>query len=77
MGMTRTADAVVAVRRIADAIIETVNEVGEQGAPGGHIYAVVMQYMSLEQFQQLMRLLVEAGRITRRGECYYPVAGKT
>jgi len=33
--------------------------------------------MSLDQFEALMRLLVEAGRVTKRGQRYFPAAVHT
>jgi hypothetical protein len=38
-------DALLTIRRIADAIIATVNE-NPHGAPAGPMYAAVMQYLS-------------------------------
>jgi hypothetical protein len=64
-------DALLVLRRIADAITATVNET-PPGAPGGVMYAAVMQHLSLDQFEAIMRVLVEAGRLTKRGDCYYP-----
>ena len=64
-------DALIAVKRIANAVIEVVNET-PSGAPGGYLYAALMQYLSLAEFESLMRVLVEAGRITRRGDLYFP-----
>jgi hypothetical protein len=66
-------DALLVLRRIADAIIAVVNET-PHGAPGGVMYAAVMEYMSITQFQTMMRVLVEAGRITKRGNLYFPAA---
>jgi hypothetical protein len=64
-------DALLVLRRIADAITAVVNEMPD-GAPAGPMYAAVMQHLSLDQFEAIMRVLVEAGRITKRGDCYYP-----
>ena len=33
-----------------------------------------MQYMSLDQFEAMMRVLVAAERITKRGNLYFPAA---
>jgi hypothetical protein len=64
-------DALLAIRRIADAIITTVNET-PHGAPAGPMYAAVMQYMTLDQFEAMMRALVEAKRVHRQGDLYFP-----
>ena len=64
-------DALLVLRRIADAVTAVVAET-PHGAPSGHLYAVLMQHLTLDQFQSLMSVLVEAGRITKRGDRYYP-----
>jgi hypothetical protein len=64
-------DALLVLRRIADAVIAVIHETPD-GAPGGHLYAALMQHMTIDQFETLMNVLVEAGRITKRGNCYYP-----
>jgi hypothetical protein len=69
----RTDDALVTVRRIAQAVTETIADTPE-GAPGGVLYAVVMKYMSLEQFETMMSVLVEAKRVRKQGELYFPIA---
>jgi hypothetical protein len=40
-------DQLITVQRVAEAIIETVNEC-PQGAPAGPMYAAMMQFMSLD-----------------------------
>jgi len=63
--------ALLVLRRVAEAITAVVAEC-PTGAPGGHLYAALMQHITLDQFQSLMSVLVEAGRITKRGDRYYP-----
>jgi hypothetical protein len=63
--------ALLIAQRIAEAVIATVNEM-PNGAPSGPIYAVLMPHMSLSQYETLMRTLVEAQRIARRGDLYFP-----
>ena len=60
-------DALLTLRHIADAVVAVVTE-----TPGGHLYAALMQYLSLDQFEAMMRVLVAAERIAKRGDCYYP-----
>jgi hypothetical protein len=60
------------VRRLYQAVVATINET-PQGAPGGPMYAAVMQYMNLDQFTQMMDSLVHAKRIRREGDVYYPI----
>jgi hypothetical protein len=38
------------------------------------MYAALMQYMTLDQFQTMMDSLVYAKRIRREGDLYFPVA---
>jgi hypothetical protein len=58
-------------RRLAEAIEVVVNEM-PQGAPAGPMYAALMPWVSLEQFQMCLNVLVQAGRIRRRRNVYYP-----
>lgn len=61
-----------ALRQIFDAIVETVRAGGYEGAPGGILYATLMQYgCSLDQFETIMRTLVRIGRLSKRGQLYF------
>jgi hypothetical protein len=64
-------NALLTAKRVCDAVIATVNDT-PTGAPGGLMYAALMPYLSLAQFEAMMRLLVETGRVIRRGELYFP-----
>jgi hypothetical protein len=64
-------DALLTLRRISEAVIVVIHETPE-GAPGGHLYAALMQYKSLDQFEAMMRALVEAKRVRRHGDLYFP-----
>jgi hypothetical protein len=68
-------DALLTLRRITEAITATVNET-PHGAPAGLMYAAVMAHLSLDQFEAIMRALVEAKRVRRQGDLYFP-AGET
>lgn len=65
--------AIETIKRVYQAIIETVNDC-PNGAPGGPMYAAVMQYMTLDQFETMTNSLVYAKRISRKGDLYFPVA---
>ena len=65
--------AVETIKRVYQALIDTVNET-PQGAPAGPMYAALMQYMTLDQFTAMMDSLVYAKRIRREGDLYFPVA---
>lgn len=59
---------------VANAIIDTVKEAGEYGAPGGTLYvACMVQGMSFDMFQQIMEGLVAANKLRKTGELYFAV----
>ncbi len=69
--MTRE-QARAALVQIANAIVETVKEAGDQGTPGGVLYAAMMAHgASLEQFEQLMAALVAVKKLRKRGDLYF------
>jgi hypothetical protein len=43
------------------------------GAAGGTLYAALTAYLGLDQFEAMMRALVAAKRISRRGDRYFPI----
>lgn len=62
----------IALKAVCDAIIEAVSVAGPAGAPGGVLYAAMMQYgCTLENFNGIMSGLVGAGMLCRVGECYH------
>jgi hypothetical protein len=63
-----------AVRIVCGAIVDAVKEAGDLGAPGGVLYAVLQEGLSLAQFEQLMSALVRTGKLRREGDLYYWVA---
>lgn len=69
------ADQVAAIRAVATMILETVQEMGEQGAPSGPMYAALMGKMSLNQYESIMYSLVKAGRLRKEGHVYYFIKG--
>ena len=72
-----TNEQITALRAIAKAITETVALAGPLGAPGGHLYAALMSAgCTLNQFEQIMSGLVNAGVLTKRGECYFVKGAK-
>lgn len=64
------------ITQIMGAIKDAVDEAGPMGAPGGHLYAAVMSFMTLEQFETIMGVLVKAKLVEKRGQCYFPVTPK-
>lgn len=67
--MTRVGDSVSV--SCAAAIVEAVTSAGRDGVPGGHLYAVMMQYMTLQCFEEIMGRLVRAKLLRKCGQCYY------
>lgn len=64
-----------ALLQLSKAVIETVQEAGDQGAPSGVLYAALMTAgLSLEQYERLMAILVDAGKVRKSGHLYFAVA---
>jgi len=62
------------LKMVADAIISAIKEAGPHGAPGGILYAALMQYgCSITAFEQIMAGLQAADVVTKRGELYFVV----
>lgn len=56
------------------ALIATVRETGDQGAPSGICYAAFMHHgVTLDQYEALVDIAVRAGAITQRGHVLYNV----
>jgi len=67
--MTQT--QIQTLRTIGKAILESVRAAGVLGAPGGIMYAALMaQGCTLNQFQQIMSGMVNAGVLEQHGDCY-------
>ena len=72
-----TNEQIAALKAVAKAITEAVAIAGPLGAPGGHLYAALMSAgCTLSQFEQIMSGLVNAGVLTKRGECYFVKGAK-
>lgn len=70
--MTRLSRAPIrALATVSLGVIEAVEAAGEQGAPGGVLYAAMQaQGTSLSQFQSLMLTLTNPGYLVLDGDCY-------
>jgi hypothetical protein len=72
-----TKEQLLAAVRIMDVIVDCVKDCGAMGLPSGHLYAHLMGKMSLDTYEQMIELLIRAGRITRSNHClYYVEKGK-
>jgi hypothetical protein len=60
-----------AALRLAAAVVDAIDGAGALGAPAGTLYAALLDKMSLDQFNQLISLLVSVGAIRAQGQhCY-------
>lgn len=60
--MSTTSDS-LAVVRVAHAVAETIRELGQ--VPSGHLYARLMGIMDLDQYEQVIGLLIDAHLVER------------
>lgn len=66
-----TNDQIRAAQKIGLAVMESIQEAGELGAPSGVLYAALQQTgCTLSQFQSLMRPLEGRGFVTQEGNCF-------
>ena len=69
--MAYTPEQARAIRAIAKAVVDTVNET-PTGAPGGLIYAALMAHgVSFSQYQGLMRGLLATGKVRQEGDLFF------
>jgi hypothetical protein len=64
MNTTPTPKQLAAIRQIALAVIDTVKEMGDTGAPAGVLYAAMQAHgCSKNQFDSLMGALCRGGKL--------------
>lgn len=57
---------------VCQTVIELVAAHGADGMPAGHLYGELMAFgCTLERFELLMGVLVQAGKLTHRGHVYF------
>lgn len=56
-----------AIRQMASAILEAITAAGDAGIPSGHLYAMLMNNMGLDTYQQFIGAMVKHGKITNHG----------
>jgi len=54
-------------------LVEAIKDGGLMGVPAGHMYAMLMSKLSLEQFEKLMELTIATGMVRHSNHCYYYV----
>lgn len=64
-------NALLTGMRVAEAVTAVVNQTAA-GAPGELLYAAVREHLDRADFERIMRALVEARRVTKRGDRYFP-----
>lgn len=75
--MTATEQEKKAVLAVCSAVIDAVEAGGDQGAPGGILYAALMAHgCTLHQFEMIMGTLVRTGVLVKRGQCYFSAIKK-
>ena len=65
-----------AVLEITMAIHDTIKAAGSNGVPSGHVYAVVMAVLTLDQYQRVISLLKQSGVVRESGHVLYHVPKK-
>ncbi len=60
-----------AIKAVADAIVESVREAGDMGAPSGFVYAALMGHMNLDTYYQFIAALVKLGLLRQEGDLLY------
>jgi hypothetical protein len=59
---------------VFDVFLSAVKAGGSYGAPGGLLYAPIMDRCSLDQFNAIMRVLVARGKVRKSGDRYFAVS---
>lgn len=73
--MTLTQEQQRPMLQVAQAVIDAVKAAGNQGAPGGVLYAALMGHgCTLIQFQAIMAALCDTQKLRKSGELYFWVA---
>lgn len=63
------------LKKVVTAIVDSVKEMGVQGAPAGQLYAALMATdISLEQFETIMGSLVRVKLLRKSGNLYFALS---
>ncbi len=62
-----------ALRAMLEAMLEAIQIGGYDGVSGGTLYSAVMGHITLDQFERLIRILVDSGRVRKDGHLYVSV----
>lgn len=58
---------VKALKALSDIILEAIKEAGPVGIPSGHLYAMLIDKISLDVYTMIISILKQGGRITESG----------
>lgn len=74
MDKQKAVGQVSALAQLLNALVDAVAVGGADGVPGGTLYAALMRHgCTLERFEALMGILVDAGRVRKEGHVYVVV----
>ncbi len=77
MNLQTNPDLRAALTEILSALVDSIKVAGSLGAPAGTLYAALMAHgCTLAQFQSLMSILVQSGRVRQSGNLYFAEGGK-
>ncbi len=60
--------AVNAAIEIMKEALHTISTYGINGMPSGHLYAIMSNIMSLEQYEKMIDLMIQNKLLTKRGD---------
>lgn len=70
--MSARKDELELLQRIGLGVLQAVDSAGEDGAPGGVLYAAMQAHGArLSQFQTFMSTLTGRGMLVLEGDCYF------
>jgi hypothetical protein len=52
---------------VLDTVNQAIKNAGQHGIPSGHLYSMLMEYMSLHTYQAMINVLVQSKQITNKG----------
>jgi len=53
---------------VLDTVNQAIKKAGQDGIPSSHLYAMLMEYMSLHTYQAMIDVLIKAKQIKNTGQ---------
>jgi hypothetical protein len=53
------------------AVYVKIASAGAMGKPSGHLYAEIMEYVDLNAYQSMIRLMINKGLLSQRGDLLF------